>query len=177
MQTESRILSDQEFYFGTDFKLKSAANIVFSFTLSKIPNFQSTELKWIHIIPPMQQGFPHGSVGKVSACNAVDPASIPGSGRSPGEGNGNPLQYSCLESPMDRGAWQATLHGTARVRHDLVTKPPPPMPHLTVYWTHTAKPHSMFHGDKREDISLSVRNWHILVKRMVKTFDMTFLNY
>ena len=43
-----------------------------------------------------------------------------------GEGNGNPLQYSCLENPMDRGAWQATVHGVTRVRHDLVTKPPPP---------------------------------------------------
>ena len=53
-------------------------------------------------------------------------ASIPGSGRSPGEGNGNTLQYSCLENPMDRGAWWATVHGVARVRHDLVTKPPPP---------------------------------------------------
>ena len=48
-----------------------------------------------------------------SACNAGDPVSIPESGRSPGEGNGNPLQYSCLESPMDRGAWRATLHGFA----------------------------------------------------------------
>ena len=47
----------------------------------------------------------------------------PGLGRSLGEGNGNPLQYSCLENPMDRGAWQATVHGVARVRHDLVTKP------------------------------------------------------
>ena len=44
------------------------------------------------------------------------------------EGNGNPLQYSCLENPMDRGAWQATVHGVARVGHDLVTKPPPPPP-------------------------------------------------
>jgi len=42
------------------------------------------------------------------------------------EGNGNPLQYSCLENPMDREAWQATIHGISRVRHDLVTKPPPP---------------------------------------------------
>ena len=48
---------------------------------------------------------------------------IAGSGRSSGEGNGNPLQYSRLENPMDRGAWQATVHGFARVRHDLVTKP------------------------------------------------------
>ena len=51
-------------------------------------------------------GFPGGSNGKESACNAGDPGSIPGSGRSPGEGNGNPFQYSCLESSMDRGAWQ-----------------------------------------------------------------------
>ena len=49
-------------------------------------------------------GFPGGSDSKVSACNAGDLGSIPGSGRSPGEGNGNPLQYSCLENPMDRGA-------------------------------------------------------------------------
>ena len=49
-------------------------------------------------------GFPHSSVGKESACNAGDSGSIPGSGRSPGEGNGNPLQYSCLENPMDGGA-------------------------------------------------------------------------
>ena len=49
-------------------------------------------------------GFPHSSIGKESACNAGDPGWIPGSGRSPGEGNGNPLQYSCLENPMDKGA-------------------------------------------------------------------------
>ena len=44
-----------------------------------------------------------------------------------GEGNGNPFQYSCLKYPMDRGAWQATVHGVARVGHDLATKPPPPL--------------------------------------------------
>ena len=49
------------------------------------------------------RGFPHSSLGKSSACNAGDLGSIPGSGRSPGEGNGNPLQYSCLQNPMDRG--------------------------------------------------------------------------
>ena len=49
--------------------------------------------------------FPSGSVGKASVYNAVDLGSIPGSGRFPGEGNGNPLQYSCLENPMDGGAW------------------------------------------------------------------------
>ena len=56
-------------------------------------------------------GFPGGSDGKESACSAGDPGSVPGSGRSPGEGNGYPLQYSCLEIPMDRGAWQTTVHG------------------------------------------------------------------
>ena len=53
---------------------------------------------------------------KASACNAGDLGSIPGSGRSPGEGNGNPLQYSCLENPMDRGAWQAIVHGVPKSR-------------------------------------------------------------
>ena len=55
-------------------------------------------------------GFPHGSDGKESACNAGDLGTIPGSGRSPGGGHGNPLQYSCLENPMDRGSWQTTAH-------------------------------------------------------------------
>ena len=50
---------------------------------------------------------------------------IPGLGRSPGEGNGKPLQYPCLENPMDRGARQAPVHAVAKVGHDLVTKPPP----------------------------------------------------
>ena len=58
-----------------------------------------------------------------SACNAGDLGLIPGSGRSPEEGNGYLLEYSCLENPMDRGAWQAAVHGVARVRHNLVTKP------------------------------------------------------
>ena len=71
-------------------------------------------------------GFSHSSVGKEYACNAEDLSLIPGLGRSPGEGNGNQLQYSCLENPMDRGALQATVHGVARVRHGLATKPPPP---------------------------------------------------
>ena len=55
----------------------------------------------------MAQGFLGGSNGKESACNAGDPGSIPGSGRSPGEENGNPLQYSCLGNPMDRGTWHS----------------------------------------------------------------------
>ena len=73
-----------------------------------------------------EMGFPHSSVSKESACNAGDLGLIPQLGRSPGEGNGNPLQYSCLENPMDRGAWHATVHGVARVIHNLVTKLPPP---------------------------------------------------
>ena len=56
-------------------------------------------------------GFPGGSDPKESACNAEDPGSIPGLGRSLREGNGNPLQYSCLENPMDRGAWRTTVLG------------------------------------------------------------------
>ena len=58
-------------------------------------------------------GFPGGSDCKEYACNAENPGLIPGSGRSPGEGNGNTLQYSFLENPMDRGAWWAKIHGVA----------------------------------------------------------------
>ena len=60
--------------------------------------------------------LPSSSNGKESACNAGDLGLIPGSGRSPGEGNGNPLQYSCLEDSMDRGAWGAAVHGVAKSR-------------------------------------------------------------
>ena len=62
--------------------------------------------------------IPGGSEGKASACNAGDPGLIPGSERSPVEGNGNPLQYPFLENPMDRGAWRATATGSQRVGHD-----------------------------------------------------------
>ena len=63
-------------------------------------------------------GFPGGSEAKASACNAGDLGSIPGSGRSPGEGIGNPLQYSCRENPMDGGAWWVQSTGLQKVRHD-----------------------------------------------------------
>ena len=63
----------------------------------------------------MLQAFLGGSDSKESVCNAGDPASIPGLGRSSGEGNGNPLQYSCLKNSMDRGAWQATVHRVAKL--------------------------------------------------------------
>ena len=59
-------------------------------------------------------GLPLWLAGKESACNAGDLGSIPGLGRSPGEGNGNPIQYFCLKNPIDRGAWQAVVHGVAK---------------------------------------------------------------
>ena len=68
------------------------------------------------------------SVSTESVCNAGDPCLIPGLRKFPGEGNGNPLQYSCLENPMDRGAWQTTVHVVTRVRRDLATKAPPGTP-------------------------------------------------
>ena len=77
----------------------------------------------------MLLGFPGGLVGKESSGNAGvagDMSSISGLGRSPGEGNNNPFQYSCLRNPMNGGAWWAPVHEVTRVRHDLVTKPPPP---------------------------------------------------
>ena len=59
-------------------------------------------------------GLPCWLSAKESACNAGDSVSVPGSGRSPGEGNGNPFQYPCLEKPMERGTWQAAVHGAAK---------------------------------------------------------------
>ena len=70
--------------------------------------------------------FPRSSVSKESAYKAQDLGSIPGSGRSPVEGNGNPLQYSCLENAMDRGVWRAPAHGVTGVRHHLATTLLPP---------------------------------------------------
>ena len=65
-------------------------------------------------------GLPSGSDGKESACNPGDPGSIPGSGRSPGEVNGNPLWYSCQRNPMeDRGDWQSAVHGVTKSRTQL----------------------------------------------------------
>ena len=67
-----------------------------------------------HTHTQLPQGFPGGSDGKEPASTAEDPVVIPGSGRSPGGGHGNPLQYSCLENPMNRGAWRATVHGVTQ---------------------------------------------------------------
>ena len=66
---------------------------------------------WVHL---KRKGFPGGSDGIESACSTGDQGSIPGSGRSPGGGHGSPLQYSCLENPMDRGTWWATVHGVSQ---------------------------------------------------------------
>ena len=77
-------------------------------------------------------GFPSSSWVKNPPANTGDPGSVPGSGRFPGEENGNLLQYSCLGNPMDWGACWGTAHGVARIRGDLVTKPPPPLS-----WGHT----------------------------------------
>ena len=76
------------------------------------------------MIKNLPLSFPRSSGGKESAFSAGDLGSIPRLGRSPGERNGNPLQYACLENPMDRGAWQATVYGVTRVGHDLATKLP-----------------------------------------------------
>ena len=96
-------------------------------------------------------GFPHSSVSKESACNAEDLGLIPGSGRSPGEGNGYLLQYSCLGNPMDRGAWWATVQGVARVGHDLVLN----------------------HHQDNMNLSLFDSFTHILVKYFLSTMRWT----
>ena len=77
------------------------------------------ELSSLNEQPLPCMGFSSSSVGKESACSAGDLGLIPGLGRSPGEGNGNPLQYSCLENSMDRRAWQATVHGIAKSQTQL----------------------------------------------------------
>ena len=69
--------------------------------------------------------FPSSSIVKNPLTSVGELGLIPGWGGSPGEGNGNPLQYSCLGNPMDRGTWQAVVHGVTRVGHDLVTKQQP----------------------------------------------------
>ena len=82
------------------------------------------EKRWLLIeADKVIESFPGGSDDKESTCNVGDQGLIPGSGRFSGEGNGNPLQYSCLENSMDRGAWWATFHSVTKIGHNLVTKP------------------------------------------------------
>ena len=91
----------------------------------------SSSLFFLCVVHYSSLWLPWWLSGKEAACKvgdhrkAGDVCLIPGSGKSPGEGNGNPLQYSCLGNPMDRGAWWATIHGVAGVIHDLATKPQP----------------------------------------------------
>ena len=82
---------------------------------------------------PILRGFPGGSEVKTSLCNAGDPGSIPGSGRSPGEGNGNPLQYSCLENLIEEGAWWAPVHGITKSWKRLSFSSPFSSPFLSLF--------------------------------------------
>ena len=88
-------------------------------------------------------GFAGGSDDKEFTCNAGDQGSIPGSGRSPGGGNGNPLRYSCLENPMDRGAWWTTVHGVTKSQ-----------PELSDY-TNTESVHDSFSSSPRQWLDFS----------------------
>ena len=83
---------------------QTVSNVILDFTASRTVNNNCLFIR----------GFPGGSDGKESSYSAGDLGLIPGSGRSPGEGNSNPLQYACLENPMDRGAWRATVHGVTK---------------------------------------------------------------
>ena len=99
--------------------------------------FKILAISWIRsgILWWVMMDFPHSSLGKSSACNAGDPGLIPVLGRSPGEANSNPLQCSCLEKPMDRGAWRLQSMGLQRVGHDRATKPPPPSCDFNLYFS------------------------------------------
>ena len=88
--------------------------------LTPLLHRQPVRMEACHCLDPYH--LPLNTGGKSSACNAKEPSLILGSGRSPGEGNGNPLQHSFLENPVDRGAWQVTVHEFSRVRHELETE-------------------------------------------------------
>ena len=105
--------------------------------------------------------------GKESAYNARDTDLIPGSGRTPGEGNGNPFQYSCLGNPKDRGAWWATIHGVARVGHDLGTKSPQPISPANYYFF------SLYQGPQNDLRSPSIE-WE-QKSNQPKDFSMKYL--
>ena len=87
-------------------------SLIKGFSSSSVPHFLYKSLRKRVVVWTLVSPISH----KVSACNEGDPGLIPGLGRSPGEGNGNPLQYSCLENSMDWGAWWATVHGVAKSR-------------------------------------------------------------
>ena len=85
-------------------------------SLSKDTDYLSS--RDLGTVGTMKQSFSAGSDCKESACNSGDGGSIPGLGRTPGEGNDSPLQYSCLGNPLDRGAWRTIVHGLQRAGHD-----------------------------------------------------------
>ena len=92
-----------------------------------IQKIKNTSFKWYNIpdrlywyLEDLLEGFPGSEDGKESTCNGGDLGLTPGLGRSPGEGNGNPVQYSYLENPMDREAWWAIVHGVAKSQTQLI---------------------------------------------------------
>ena len=96
--------------------------------------YSSLENSMDYIVYGLAKSLPGGSVSKESACNAGDTGLVPGLGRSPGGGHGNPLQYFCLENPMDRGAWRATVHRVTKSQ----TRPKPLSMHTCAkYYTFT----------------------------------------
>ena len=105
--------------------------------------------------------FPHSSASKESVCNAGDLDSIPGLGRAPGDGNGNPVQYYCLENPMDRGARQATVHGVTKVWHILATKPAPYIKYIA-----------------NENLLYGIRNYtqYLVITYSVKEFEKKYIH-
>ena len=102
------LLKYEEVYYS----IHSFIHLIWSLSACDKPDFRV-------IIGSSTRGFPGGSEVKASACSVGDLGSIPGLGRSPGEGNGNPLQYACLENPMDGGAWWIRVHGVAKSRTQL----------------------------------------------------------
>ena len=101
-------------------KIKHNQHIILYLNLHSPSWTELKKLGNVYVYPVLRTnpGFPRGSDGKESACYAGDPGLIPGSGRSLRGRHGNPLQYFCLENSRDRGVWQATAHGSQRVRHD-----------------------------------------------------------
>ena len=106
---------------------------------------------WYFLRLPL--GFLGGSEGKEFSWNAKDSGANPELGRSLGEGNGNSLQYSCLENPTDRGAWWATVHGVTRVRNDLATKPPPLPPKLPLSFGMRLSSINVLYMSKKHDFA------------------------
>ena len=105
--------------FGIILSLENAVNVQVSVSLRVQiePHIQNEDIIWGDFTN-IQRGFPRDSDGKESACNSGDSGLVPQWGRSPGEGKGYPLQYSCLENPKNRGAWWATVHRSQRIGPD-----------------------------------------------------------